>query len=183
MRILLELFWTCLKIGAFTLGGGYAMVPLMEREVCGPPRRWFTPQEFLDLVVVSQCAPGPIAVNSVVFVGYRLKGYLGAVVATVGVVLPSFAIILAIAAFLVGFRANPFVEGAFQGIRPAVVALILATAFQLARSAKRNIAGLVVAAITLAAVLILDASPITVIVVAGVAGIILGRQRRQRGAS
>ena len=122
--MLLALFWSFLKIGAFTFGGGYAMIPLIQREVI-QNRGWIKEQEFIDLLTIAQSAPGPISLNTAVFVGYRMRGYVGAIAAILGVILPSFLIILTIVIFFQEFRHNAIVDAAFKGMRPAVVALIL----------------------------------------------------------
>ncbi len=130
--MLLTLFVSFLKIGAFTFGGGYAMIPLIEREVIDR-RGWVARPEFLDLLTLAQSVPGPISLNTAVFVGYRLRGVRGAVAALAGTILPSFAIILLIALFFTDVRQNPVVDAAFKGMRPAVVALIIGPVISLAR--------------------------------------------------
>ena len=122
-----NLFWTYLKIGTFTLGGGYAMLPLIQREVV-EVRGWIDEEEFLNMIALAQAAPGLIAVNSAIFIGWRVGGWRG--------VLPSFLIILAIAMVFQDWKELPAVEAAFKGIRPAVVALIAAPLFKMAKSAK-----------------------------------------------
>lgn len=128
----LTLFFTFLKIGLFTIGGGYAMIPLIERDVVR--RGWLPREEFLDLFAVTQSIPGIFAVNISVFVGYRLRRLPGAILCALGTILPSFTIILAIALFFNRFQENPYVIRAFAGIRPAVVALILVPCINAARS-------------------------------------------------
>ena len=130
--MLLALFASFLKIGAFTFGGGYAMIPLIEREVIDR-RNWIARREFLDLLTLAQSVPGPISLNTAVFVGYRLRGVRGAVAALAGTILPSFGIILLIALFFTDVRQNPVVDAAFKGMRPAVVALIIGPVISLAR--------------------------------------------------
>ena len=125
MRGLLEIFWSFLKIGAFTFGGGYAMIPLIQHEVIHR-RGWIEERNFLDLLTLAQTAPGPIALNTAVFVGYKHRGYLGALSAIMGVILPSFLVILVVAIFFASIRNNAYVDAAFKGMRPAVVALIVA---------------------------------------------------------
>ena len=125
MRGLLEIFWSFLKIGAFTFGGGYAMIPLIQHEVIYR-RRWVAESDFLDLLTLAQTAPGPIALNTAVFVGYKHRGYWGALSAILGVIVPSFTIILVVAMFFASVRDNVWVDAAFKGMRPAVVALIVA---------------------------------------------------------
>ena len=120
--IYLELLWTFFKIGAFTFGGGYAMLPLIQSEVIN--KSWLTEQELVDFLAVSESTPGSFAVNVATYVGTEVGGLLGAFAATAGVVLPSFAIILVVAAFFAKFKSNKTVEGCMTGLRPAVVGLI-----------------------------------------------------------
>lgn len=127
-----QLFWSFFKIGLFTFGGGYAMIPLIEHEAVHR-RKWIPEAEFLDLLTLAQSVPGPIAVNTAVFVGYKSRGTGGALASLAGVVLPSFAVLLAVAIFFVDVRENPVVDAAFRGMRPAVVALIVAPIFRLVR--------------------------------------------------
>ena len=122
---MLEIFWSFLKIGAFTFGGGYAMIPLIQHEVIHR-RGWIEERNFLDLLTLAQTAPGPIALNTAVFVGYKRRGYLGSLSAILGVILPSFLVILVVAIFFASIRNNAYVDAAFKGMRPAVVALIVA---------------------------------------------------------
>jgi len=128
------LFWTYLKIGTFTLGGGYAMLPLIQREVVDT-NHWIDEEEFLNMIALAQAAPGLIAVNSAIFIGWRVGGWKGVCGAVLGAVLPSFLIILAIAMVFSEWKNYPAVEAAFRGVRPAVVALIAAPLFKLAKSA------------------------------------------------
>ncbi len=127
-----SLFWSFLKIGAFTFGGGYAMIPLIKSEVVDR-RRWVEQDHFLELLVLAQSAPGPISLNAAVFVGYRARGIKGALSALAGVVLPSFFIILAVAVYFSSIRDNRVAAAALEGMRPAVVALILAPLWSLAK--------------------------------------------------
>lgn len=121
--MLWQLFWTFFKIGAFTFGSGYAMIPLIEQEVVDK-KKWFDKESFFDQFSLAQSAPGPFAVNTAVFVGYKMRGKLGAFVSVLGIIIPSFVIILLIAMYLSGFSENVTVISASKGIRPAVVALI-----------------------------------------------------------
>lgn len=130
-----QLFWTYLKIGTFTLGGGYAMLPLIQREVVDR-KGWIDEEEFLNMIALAQAAPGLIAVNSAIFIGWRIGGWKGVAGAVLGAVLPSFLIILAIAMVFAEWKELPAVEAVFKGVRPAVVALIAAPLFKLAKSAK-----------------------------------------------
>lgn len=128
----LKLFLTFLKIGAFTFGGGYAMIPLISESVV--QNGWLTENEFLNFLAVSESTPGPIAVNMATFVGSSQAGFLGGVCATLGVVLPSFVIILLICAIIKNFLEYSAVKGFMSGVRPCVVALIIAAGIKIAMS-------------------------------------------------
>ncbi|MDD4922514.1 MAG: chromate transporter [Bacteroidales bacterium] len=128
-----QIFSTFLKIGAFTIGGGYAMIPLIEREVV-QNRQWINQEEFVELLALAQAAPGIIAMNIAVFVGHKALGMKGVFAATIGSILPSFLIILAIATVFTDFKENPVVESIFKGIRPAVVALIAVPIIKMVRT-------------------------------------------------
>ena len=132
-----SLFLTYLKIGTFTLGGGYAMLPLIQREVVDR-KGWIDEEEFLNMIALAQAAPGIIAVNSAIFIGWRIGGWKGVAGAVLGAVLPSFVIILLIAMVFSEWKELPAVEAAFKGIRPAVVALIAAPLVKLARTAMKR---------------------------------------------
>ena len=133
----LQLFWTYLKIGTFTLGGGYAMLPLIQREVVDR-KAWIDEEEFLNMIALVQAAPGLIAVNSAIFIGWRVGGWRGVCGAVLGAVLPSFIIILAIAMIFQDWKELPAVEAVFKGVRPAVVALIAAPLVKMARTAIKS---------------------------------------------
>ena len=128
-----KLFWTYIKIGTFTIGGGYAMLPLIEREVVDK-HHWIDGQEFLDMIALAQAAPGLIAVNSAIFIGWKIYGWRGIVATVLGAVLPSFLIILLIAMVFRDIREYPMVEAIFKGVRPAVVALIAATVIRMLKN-------------------------------------------------
>ena len=174
MNIYLELFGIFCKIGSFTIGGGYAMVPLIENEIVNK-RKWIAREDFLDLLAISQSAPGVFAVNISIFVGYKLKGFRGSLVTTLGCILPSFVIILAIAMFFHSFKDNTVVERIFKGIRPAVVALIAAPTFTMAKSAKINKYTIWIPVVSALLIWLLGFSPIWIIVLAGVGGYVWGK--------
>lgn len=162
-----ELFFSFLKIGLFTFGGGYAMVPLIQQEVV-TSKKWVEQGEFIDLLTLAQSVPGPIALNSAAFVGYKARGYRGALAAISGVVVPSFIIILAVAIFFASIRDNAIVEAAFNAMRPVVVALIVAPTITLMKGMGRlSIAATFVA---MAGFAIFGISPAIPILVAAVAG-------------
>lgn len=134
MRLYWQMFAAFFKIGAFTLGGGYAMIPLVREEVVDR-RRWIEEEEFLNMLAIAQSAPGVMAVNTAIFIGYKMRGWRGVVCTTLGSIMPSFVIILLIAGVFTRFREYPLVEAAFKGVRPAVVALIVAPLYKMAKSA------------------------------------------------
>jgi chromate transporter len=131
----IQLFWTYLKIGTFTIGGGYVMLSLIEREIVDR-KGWIDREEYLNMIALAQAAPGLIAVNSAIFIGWRIGGWRGVIATVLGAVLPSFFIILAIAMLFQDYKDYPAVEAIFKGIRPAVVALIAAPLVRMAHSAK-----------------------------------------------
>lgn len=174
MNIYLESFGIFFKIGAFTIGGGYAMVPLIEDEIV-EKRKWISKDDFIDLLAISQSAPGILAVNISIFIGYKLKGVKGSIVTALGTVLPSFLMILAIALFFHSFQDNPIVEKIFKGIRPAVVALIAAPTFSMAKSAKINKFNLWIPIVSTLLIWLMGVSPIYIIIIAGIGGYLWGR--------
>jgi len=173
-NMLFQLFWTFLKIGAFTFGGGWAMISIIERELVDK-HRWLRKEEFLDLLAVAQSLPGILAVNISVAVGDKLRGMRGSLCAALGTIMPSFAIILTIAIFLTPdtIKNNEYVSRIFMGIRPAVVALIVAPVITTARAAGISWRTIWIPAVT--ALLIwsgwpIVSNPILFIVVGGVCG-------------
>lgn len=177
MNIYLELFGIFFKIGAFTIGGGYAMVPLIKNEIV-TKRKWIAQEDFIDLLAISQSAPGILAVNISIFIGYKLRGIRGSIVTALGTILPSFIIILAIALFFHSFKDNPIVERIFKGIRPAVVALIAAPTFTMGRSAKINRYNLWIPVVSALLIWLLGFSPIWIIIAAGVGGFLWGKFKK-----
>ncbi len=167
-------FLTFFKIGAFTLGGGYAMIPIIEAEVV-EKHKWITKEEFLDLIAVAQSCPGVFAANISIFIGYKLRQVKGAVSCCLGAVLPSFLIILLIAMFFHQFSENQVVQSIFRGIRPAVVALIAVPTFKLAKSAKISLVNCWIPIAGALAIWALGVSPILVIVAAGLGGWLYGK--------
>ncbi|MGV2794845.1 chromate transporter, partial [Clostridium perfringens] len=137
MRKILEMFISFFKIGAFTFGGGYAMIPLIEEEVV-KNKKWIEKEEFIDILVVSQSLPGALAVNCSIFLGYKIGGVIGGIMALLAVVLPSFLIIIIIAAFFMQFRDNYYVNAAFKGITAAVPMLVLVGAVSLSKGLPKN---------------------------------------------
>lgn len=164
-------FGTFFKIGLFTIGGGYAMIPLIEKEVV-ERRHWVEHEEFLDLMAVSQAAPGVFAVNMSIFIGYKRAGVKGSVACAIGNVLPSVLIILLIALFFHQFKEHEVVENIFKGIRPAVVALILVPTFNMARTARINRRNVWIPIATALLIWLLGVSPIYIIIAGIIGGIV-----------
>ncbi|MCQ2276657.1 MAG: chromate transporter [Bacteroidales bacterium] len=176
-----ELFWSFFKIGTSTIGGGYAMIPLMEKELVDR-RQWLGREEFMDILAVSQALPGVFAVNMATSVGYRLRGYTGAAASIVGNILMPVLIILGFATCFRFLRDNPIFEAVFKGIRPAVVALIAAPVFNMAKTAKvswRNFWIPVVAAVL---IYLLGVSPMWIVLAAIIGGLVYGRLKNGKEA-
>ena len=168
-----ELFKTFFHIGIFTLGGGYAMIPLIEEEVVNK-HRWVEKEEMLDLIAIAQSCPGVFAINIAIFIGYKLHKIRGAICTTLGTVLPSFLIILVIAIFFKQFEDNKVVAAIFRGIRPAGVALIAVPTFRLGQRANLNRYTIWIPVVCALAIWALGVSPIYIIIIAGLAGYIYG---------
>ncbi len=169
-----ESFKTFFKIGIFTLGGGYAMIPLIEEEVVNR-HRWVSREEMLDLLAIAQSCPGVFAINIAIFIGYKLNKVRGAIATSLGTALPSFLIILIIAMFFHQFEDNKVVAAMFRGIRPAVVALIAVPTFNLGKRAQLNKFTIWIPIISALAIWLLGVSPIWIIILAGLGGYIYGR--------
>ena len=169
--MLLDLFIAFFKIGAFTFGGGYAMISVIEQEVV-TKKKWLSETEFVDMLGTVQSLPGPISINSSVYVGYKLRGTLGAMAAAIGTALPSFVIILLLAIVFTDVQDHPTIEKIFKGIRPAVVALIVAPLVRL--SQKTGITYKTVIIPIAAALLVwkLGISPIYIIIAAATGGLL-----------
>ncbi len=148
MNLYLDLFLTFAKVGVMTFGGGYAMLPILQREVV-ENKGWVSDEELADYFAIGQCTPGVIAVNTATFVGSKLKGALGGIVATLGVVFPSVVIITVIAAFLRSFAHISAVQHAFNGVRAAVVALIASSVIKLGKSTVKNVPSAVIFAVVM----------------------------------
>jgi len=139
-----DIFTIFFKIGLFTFGGGYAMIPLIEREIV-EKKKWIEREEITDIFAVSESIPGAIAINSATFIGYKISGRKGALAAALGVMLPSFIVIAVIAAFFSQFGNNPIIKSVFAGIRPAVVALIIFAAYKVGKTSIKDKTGLIIA--------------------------------------
>jgi chromate transporter len=174
MNIYWESFKTFFKIGIFTLGGGYAMIPLIEEEVVNK-KHWVSKEDMLDLIAIAQSCPGVFAINIAIFIGYKLKKERGAIATALGTALPSFLIILAIAMFFSQFKDNPIVAAMFRGIRPAVVALIAVPTFNLGKRAELNKWTIWIPIVSALLIWLLGVSPIWIIIAAGIGGFLYGR--------
>lgn len=175
MRLLLELFWSFCQIGLFSIGGGYAAMPLIQEQVV-TKHQWLSMAEFTDLITISEMTPGPIALNSASFVGLRVAGFPGAVVATLGNVLPSFIIVSILAYIYYRFKKISIVQGVIEGLRPTVVALIATAGVGIlitALSGSGNILNGTILVIALILLRKFKFSPIKVIVLSGVVGVVL----------
>jgi len=180
MKKFLEIFLIFLKIGAFTIGGGYAMLPLIQVEVVDK-KEWLSTDEFMDMLAVIQSAPGLISINSAIFIGYKIGGLREAIAGSLGAVIPSFSIILVIANFFSDFREYSFVEGIFMGIRPAVLALIVAAVYKLAKSISLSKKGIIIYLISLASIVLLGIHPIYLILVTAIFSIFTANQSVAKG--
>ncbi len=158
-----KIFLVFAKIGAFTIGGGYAMIPIIRDELV--KRGWLTDEELPDIIALSQSAPGILAVNMSIFAGHKLRGTRGSIAATLGTVLPSFLIILLIAMIFSGYKDNPVVERIFKGIRPVVVSLIIVPMINMARKGNKTWWAWLISGITLVGVAFLGFSPIWLLLV------------------
>ncbi len=170
MKELIELFLVFAKCGVCTFGGGYAMLPILQRELVAR-RGWTTDDEITDYYAVGQCTPGVIAVNVSTFIGMKRRGWIGAVFSTLGVVFPSVVIIALIAALLSGFADNEYVAHALGGIRASVCALVAVTVVGLIRKSLRNIFSVAMCIGAFAVMFFFDISPVLVVVAAALLGI------------
>ena len=179
----LDLFLTFMKIGAFTFGGGYAMIPLIQKEVC-ENKKWLNEKDISDIVAISESTPGPIAINAATFVGYKTSGFLGACIATLGVVLPSFLIISLISLVLTQFQDIRAVQYAFMGIRAAVLALILKALWMMFRTTKKKVISYIIMGLSLVLTAFMKTDAVFVIIGCGLFGLLwsfLNRKEQNNG--
>ncbi len=187
-KLILELFLTLFKIGLFTFGGGYAMLALLESELVSK-KKWIEKEEFLDMVAIAESTPGPIAINSATYIGYKRAGVLGSAAATFGVVLPSFIIIFVISLFLDAFLSFELVGYAFRGIQAGVVYLILSAGIKMLKGLKKDplsitVLCLVLAAMVTLSLLAVDFSAIFFILISAAVGLTvyaIGLAKAKRG--
>lgn len=171
MKKSIELFLTFMKIGAFTFGGGYAMIPLIQKEVC-ENKNWLSEEDISDIAAISESTPGPIAINAATFIGFRRAGFFGACMATLGVVLPSFLIISLLSLILTEFQSYKAVRYAFMGIRAAVLALILKALWMMFRSSKKNVISYCIMGVSLVLTAFLKIDAVFVIIGCGLFGLL-----------
>lgn len=169
-ELMLSLFTTFLKIGTFTFGGGYAMIPLIQKEIV-EKKHWISDQEILDIVAIAESTPGPIAINSATFVGYKIAGSPGALCGTLGVVLPSFIIIVFISFVLRQFQELQIVQYAFMGIRAGVLALIMKALMSMYQQCQKNILSYLIIGASVLAVAFFEINVLIVIICCGATGI------------
>ena len=172
LKEMLSLFLTFAKVGVMTFGGGYAMLPILQREVV-ENKGWATDEELTDYFAIGQCTPGVIAVNTATFIGQKRAGIAGGIVATLGVVFPSLLIILALAGVITSFSHLTWVQHAFAGIRVCVCVLIFNAVLKLWKSAVKDVWGLLIFLAVLAASLLTSLSPVWYVLAAGVAGVLI----------
>ncbi len=158
MKDLWVLFITFARIGCFTFGGGYAMLPMLQKEIIDK-QHWVTEEEIMDYYAVGQCTPGVIAVNTSTFIGYKVKGIIGGIIATLGMVTPSLIIIMLIAAFLKNFTDLPMVQHAFNGIRIVVAVLVINVVIKMLKTSVKDVLSLCLFLVTLLVGLIFSISP------------------------
>ena len=182
VKLLLELFWAFARVGALTFGGGYAMLPIIQREVA-EKKGWATEEELMDYFAIGQCTPGVIAVNTATFVGQKVAGALGGAIATLGVVFPSMIIITLIAALVSNFADLAVGKNAFAGVRFCVCVLICNAVVKLWKKAVVDKVTMGIFLAVMSGSLLLDLSPVVFVVLAGVAGAVLGDLRRKQKLS
>ncbi len=170
--ILVSLYWSFLKVGLFTIGGGYAMIPLMEAEVINV-HGWLSAAEFLDIIAVAEMTPGPISINAATFIGYTMAGVTGSLIATLGVITPSLVLLLLLSRVLIKMIQNPRAESFINGLRSALVALILLASFTLGQTAIIDLKTALIFAALLIASLLRQVSPLYFIAAGAVLGLLL----------
>ncbi|WP_134698612.1 chromate transporter [Ammoniphilus sp. YIM 78166] len=179
-KLIWDIFITFLKIGPVTFGGGYAMIPLIEREVV-VRREWLKVHEVTDIFAVAESVPGAIAINSATFIGYRIAGLRGAIAAMAGIMLPTFLIVIALGVSFLYFKDNPKMKAAFEGIRPAIVALIAYAGYKLGKIAVIDKTTFVLTGITVLVLLSIHFHPVLIIVSGAVIGIGLVKLKDKLG--
>ncbi|NLC67056.1 MAG: chromate transporter [Clostridium sp.] len=181
MKLLWELFAVFSKIGAFTIGGGYAMLPLIQTEVVDK-KGWLSQEEFLDILAIAEVTPGPVAINTSTYVGYKLAGVKGSLIATLGTVIPSFTIILIVARYLWDYRNNPVLDRIFLGIRPAVAALVFSAVYRIGKAMDYSLYAVMWTVITAIGIIVFDINPILIILAAAIISVLIGLYGKKKEA-
>ncbi|PWA10378.1 chromate transporter [Pueribacillus theae] len=179
LKTLYKLFFTFLKVSPITFGGGYAMLPLIEREVV-KRRKWLNEHEVVDILTVAQTAPGAVAINSAIFIGYRVAGLLGSIVALFGIMLPNLLIVIIAIFMYFAFRDNPIIEAVFNGLASAVIALIVYAAYMIGRTAISDLTTIVIALISFIILIFLNVNPVLLILGGGFVGLIFSKLKVTR---
>lgn len=171
MFLLLELFLIFLKVGAFTFGGGFAMLPIIQEEIVDK-KGWIKEEDFINSLVVAQSSPGPIAINLSIYTGHAVAGIKGALVASLGSILPSFVIILVVVKYLYQYRNNQIVDSVFKGVTPAIAGLIVAAVYKLMKSGNMGMDKLLMGILTFVIILVFNITPIYLIIAGGLFSVI-----------
>lgn len=179
VKTLLKMFLVFFRIGAFTIGGGLAMLPLIQKEVVDN-NKWVSEEEIVDIFAICQSVPGVIAINSAIFVGYKIAGFRGAFVSAMGVILPSFGIILVIAYLMLNVQHNVYVQKAFTGIRAGVTAMILLSCIKLGKSVLKDKLAIIICSIAFSAILFFDVHAAITIIAGAVVGFVFYGIRQVR---
>ncbi|MEK6266367.1 MAG: chromate transporter [Clostridium sp.] len=171
MSILVKIYLSFLKIGAFSFGGGYAMLPLIEREIV-TNHKWITFKDFIDIIGISQMTPGPIAINSATFVGFKVSGILGSLSATLGVISFSFILVSVANHYMLKFKESYILKAALLGMRPALIGLIISVFISLGKESYKDIKSVVIGIIVLGLLLTNKLHPILIIIISAILGVI-----------
>lgn len=174
-----KLFWIFFRVGAFTFGGGYAMVPIIQKEIVEKENLIET-KEFLDIIAVSQSLPGPIAVNATIFTGFKLYGILGAIFGLIGTVLPSLLVIIVLAIFYNQIKDIKAIQLFFQGVRPAIVALIFMSAIKLGKAIDKSSFNYLMMGLAFIAIIAIKIHPILVVLACATCGLLYSRREREK---
>ena len=175
----LELFLSFAKIGAFTFGGGYAMIPLLEQEIV-EKKKWISSEDVIDIVAISESTPGVLAVNFATYVGYKVGGFFGSLLATLGVILPSFFIILLVSMFLNAFEQNMYIQNFLLGVKAGVVVLLFKAVIKLGKACKNDIFSYILAVLSFLIAIIFDIPVILMLLVGALIGILYGIIQKTR---
>jgi chromate transporter len=182
MKTLIELFCTFFRIGAFTFGGGYAMIPLIQKEVV-ENKKWVSDEDILDIVAIAESTPGPIAINAATFIGCKTCGAMGAAFATLGVVLPSLVVISVIAYLLTEFAQIAIVKYAFFGIRAGVLALVTKSLWTMFKKAPKGMTAYAISLLSFVLVAFFHVNALVVIILTAIVGLVVSETKARRNKS